>query len=118
MTLQTNAILFGWNEVVRGREAAATELFTSALSFYEKAKASGKIEGFEPVFLRRHGGDLNGFFLIRGTHAQIDALECSDEFNDLVIRASHCVDGVGVCQAYTGQTVPDMMQRWTKAVPR
>jgi hypothetical protein len=115
---QTNTIILGWNRAVAGRETAAMELFATTMSFYEKQKASGKLESYEPVFLERHGGDMNGFFILRGTHAQIDALVGNDEFREIVMRADHCLMGLGVIQAYSGPVVGELMQLYGKTIPR
>jgi hypothetical protein len=118
MAIETQAFLFGWTRVNPGREALAGELFASTLGYWEKLQKAGKIASFEPVFLQAHGGDLNGFFFIKGTHAKLDAVKTDEEFVDLVLRAGHCLDGVGVIPAYTGNVVGEMMTRWTKSAPR
>ena len=115
--VKTNTILFGWNRPVQGREGIASELFSTAVSFYEKCKTSGKIESYEPVFLTGHGGDLNGFFLIKGSHEQLDTLVCSDEWVDLTMRAGHCLTSVGVIYGYTGNMVSECLSKWTKTIP-
>ncbi|CAN5920644.1 hypothetical protein BH11MYX3_BH11MYX3_41090 [soil metagenome] len=116
--VQTNTVLFGWNRALAGREGMAGELFAHSMTYFEKLKATKQIEGFEPVFLNRHGGDLNGFFLLKGSHMQLDAMMQSDEWVDIVMRADHYLSGVGVITGYTGQVIPDMMQRWVKTIPR
>jgi hypothetical protein len=115
--VQSNAIVFGWNRVVPGREGLAAELFGVATAFYEVQRTTGKIESWEPIFLERHGGDFNGFFVIKGTHAQLDTLSASDEFRDIIFRADHYLQGVGVIEGFTGSTIAEMMQRWTKTIP-
>jgi hypothetical protein len=116
--VQSNAIMFGWNRPHVGRETMAGELFASTVNHLDKLKSSAKIESYEPVFLASHGGDLTGFFLIRGSHAQLDALVSSDEFADITLRASHLLSDVGVIHAYVGAEVPNVMARWTKAIPQ
>ena len=115
--IQSNAILFGWNRTVVGREAIAGELFAHTVNFFEKLKTSNQLESYEPVFLGVHGGDLNGFFLIKGTHAQLDTLKGSDEFVDITMRAGMCLTNVGVIDTYVGNTVNELMGRWMKSIP-
>jgi hypothetical protein len=115
--VKSNTIMFGWNKPLQGREGIAGELFTQTINFYEKCKTSGKIESYEPVFLSSHGGDLNGFFLIKGTHEQIDNLVCNDEFVDITMRANHCLSHVGVIHGFTGNMVNECMQKWMKTIP-
>ena len=115
--VQSNAILFGWNTVVVGREGIAGELFAHTMSYFEKLKGANQLEGFEPVFLSSHGGDLNGFFLLRGTHLQLDTLRSSNEFIEITMRAGMCLTNVGVIDSYVGGTVYELMTRWMKAIP-
>ena len=61
---------------------------------------------------------LNGFFLVKGTHAQLEAMRASDEFVDLTVRAGHTLEQVGVIEAYTGPEIPNVMGRWTKLIPQ
>ncbi len=118
MTVETNALLIGWNRAVVGREAAAGELFATTVAYYEKLQKTGKITSYEPYFLTQHGGDLNGFFVLKGTGANLHAVQTDDEFVDLILRAQHCLTNVGVIPTYTGNTIQDMMTRWTKSIPR
>ena len=114
---QTNMVFFGWNRAIPGREGMAAELFAHAVNYYTQLKTSGQIESWEPVFLNRHGGDLNGFFLIKGEHAKLDAVTSSDEWLDIVMRAEQYLQGVGVIEGWTGNSIPDLMQRWIKTIP-
>ncbi len=115
--LQSNAMMFGWNKPVPGREGIAGELFTHTVSYLEKCRTQGSIESWEPVFLTTHGGDFNGYFLIKGTHDKLDTLKGNDEWVDIILRAGHCLNGVGVIDCYCGSTVQDLMSRWTKTIP-
>jgi len=115
--IQNNAILFGWNAPVVGREPVAGELFAHTVNYFEKLKSSNLLESYEPVFLGSHGGDLNGFFLLKGTHVQLDTIRSSDEFVDIVMRAGMCLTNVGVIDSYVGSTITEMMSRWMKSIP-
>jgi hypothetical protein len=59
-------LFIGWNRPVVGREQQAMELWQKAMEYYGKLQADGRIESFEPVILTAHGGDLNGFVMLRG----------------------------------------------------
>jgi hypothetical protein len=119
MAIESNALIIGWNRAVVGREAVAGELFAKTSAYYDKLQKSGKITSWEPMFLQQHGGDLNGFFVLKGTSANLDAIRSEEEFVDLILRAGHCLTNVGVIPAYSGMnTIMDMMTRWTKAIPR
>ncbi len=115
--LQSNAIMFGWNRAVPGREGMAGELFMHSMSFFEKLKSTGNLESYEPVFLANHGGDLNGYFMLKGTNTQLTNLKSNDEWIDIVMRAGQILSNVGIIECYTGTTVPEVMQRWMKTIP-
>jgi len=97
-----------------GREQQAMELFQKAVEFYGKLQTDGRIEGFEPVILAAHGGDLNGFFLLKGEAEKLAELREDDAFIQIVIEAEYCIDGFGVISGYTGEGLTDVISRWLK----
>jgi hypothetical protein len=44
----------------------ALALFQEAMQYYAQLQHQGEIDSFEPVQLESHGGDLQGFLLLRG----------------------------------------------------
>ena len=110
------ALFLGWNRPLPGREQQANELFQKSMQFYAKVLSEGRIESFEPVLLAAHGGDLNGFVLLRGEAGKLDALREDEEFGGFVIEAGHCLDGFGVVHAYIGEGLMKLMGRWAKVI--
>jgi hypothetical protein len=102
-------LFIGWGEVVRGREERALEVFNETLQYYGQLQQDGRIESFEPCLLEPHGGDLQGFVLLRGTQEQMDAVHSDPEFERLVTRASFIVDSLGVIQAALGEELGRQM---------
>lgn len=96
------------SEVAHARRAAG---------FWAKQQAEKKIESFEPVMLAPHGGDLTGFFLIRGEQAKLDAIRASDEFVELEARSVLCIDRVGVITARINDGLQKAMTFWQKGIP-
>jgi hypothetical protein len=116
--VQNNAVMFGWNRPVVGREGMAGELFAHTMGYLEKLRTSSLIESYEPVVLDMHGGDLNGFIMIKGSHAQLDAMLTSDEFVDITLRAGQYLTNVGVITAHSGlPVVQNLMGLWMKTIP-
>lgn len=109
-------LFIGWGEVVRGREQEAVALFNEVLEFYGRLQEEGTIESFEPVFLEPHGGDLNGFVLIRGDAEQLAALRVSDEFTQFSLRATLHVDGFGVVGADLAERLQRQMTFYTEQI--
>ena len=95
-------LFLGWGPPVRGREAKGLAVFGEAIEFYGSLQQEGKIESFEAVLLEPHGGDLDGFFLIRGSAEQMSALRVDEAFERLTTRAGFIVEGIGVVGAYLG----------------
>lgn len=92
-------LFIGWGEVVRGRESEAVETFNATMEYFAGLAADGAIESVEPVFLEPHGGDLQGFFFLRGDAEALATLRVDAEFQATIIRAGLVVDNVGVVGA-------------------
>ncbi len=95
-------LFIGWGGVARGREAKSLDVFNEALTYYGGLQQSGTIESIDAVFLEPHGGDLGGFFLIKGERTKLSALRVDDEFVRISARAGMVVDGFGVVGASLG----------------
>jgi hypothetical protein len=111
-------LFFGWDRPVPGREGLAAELFTEVLGYWTKQKAAGHCESFEPVLLNRHGGDLNGLLLVRGTMEKLEPLTMTDEYESLITKSDHILQRFGVTGASVGDGIQDAMALWAKLIPR
>jgi hypothetical protein len=109
-------LFIGWGEVVRGREAEAVETFSSTMEYFGGLEADGTIESVEPVFLEPHGGDLQGFFFLRGDAEKLAALRVDSEFQTAIIRAGLVVDNVGVVGASMGARLEALMGSYTEQI--
>ncbi len=109
-------IFMGWNRPVAGREKQAMQLFQKATAYYSKLKAEGKIESFESVFLMPHGGDLNGFTLIRGDANKLAGFHDEPTAVELRMEASYCLEGYGVVTGITGEAITNRFPQWLKII--
>jgi hypothetical protein len=109
------ALFIGWGEVVRGRESKALEVFNDSFQYYGRFLQDGTIEGFDAWFLGPHGGDLAGFFLLRGERQRLDELQRREDFELLLTRAGMIVDRVGVVNAYTGEALGRLVGQFQQA---
>jgi hypothetical protein len=107
-----HVLFIGWNRPVAGREARAVELFHTLTHFLDRQRLAGHIESFEPVMLGVHGGDLNGFILIRGDKQKLGSLRASNEFIDIVTQCAMNIEGFGVIDGFTGDGVRVQMARY------
>jgi hypothetical protein len=110
------ALFVGWGSLVRGRETQAVKVFGESVQYYAELQQKGIIESFEPFLLEPHGGDLNGFILIRGDKDKLAHLRADAEFERRTLRASTIVDSVGVIMAYTGGRVAELMGSFEKDI--
>jgi hypothetical protein len=108
--MSNQVIFFGWNRAVPGREKLALDHFQEFLGYLAGLQGSGAIDSYETVLLGAHGGDLNGFFLIRGNGEQITALRSSDEWLMHNVRAGHHLEGAGTIGGVTGDGVMAWME--------
>ncbi len=110
-------ILFiGWNRPIVGREQQANQVFQKSMAFYGKLQGDGRIDSFEPVLLAAHGGDLNGFVMLKGDAGKLAEIREDDAFNELVIEAGYCVEGFGVVSGYIGEGLTEVLSRWLKLI--
>jgi hypothetical protein len=109
-------LFVGFGNPVRGREDQAVELFNETVGWYSRLQEEGEIESFEPVFLEPHGGDLGGFFLIRGDAEKLSKLRVSDEFTQFTIKAGLCVESIGVVGADMGERLQRQMAFYTEQI--
>ena len=108
------ALFLGFGAVVRGRETQAVKVFGESMQYYAGLEQQGVIEGFEAFLLEPHGGDLNGFILVRGDKDKLAHLRVDEEFQRRTTRAMTIVDGVGVITAFTGGRLAEVMGSFEK----
>lgn len=77
----------GWGGRHPGREHEATKLFTETIEIFTELERAGEIESFEPVLLGPHGGDLDGYILVRGEPAKLLELQLREDMQALQLRA-------------------------------
>jgi DNA-binding LytR/AlgR family response regulator len=110
-------ILFGWNRSVPGHERLSAEHFSEFVQYLGGLQQAGAIQSFDAVFLDIHGGDMNGFFLVRGANAQLNDLVDSETWVTHMTRASLHMEGAGVVRGVTGELVMQRMALWTQQLP-
>jgi hypothetical protein len=112
--MSSNVIFVGWNRAIPGREELTSKDFAEFMQYLGGLQQAGTIQSFEPVLLHPHGGDLNGFFLIRGDNSKLDALIASDGWEERVSRVQLHLEGVGVVRGVVGDLLMAFMERWAR----
>lgn len=110
-----SALVMGWGEPVYGREQVSAKVFEEAVGLWEKLTAEGTLAGWEAFFLEPHGGDLGGFFLLRGEAETLAKLRVDDDFRRIVTRGSAVVTRFGVVGAATGARIQEEMAMYVEA---
>jgi hypothetical protein len=116
--MSSNCVLVGWNRSVPGREMSGAQHFQEFTEYLGAQQGNGAITSFEAVFMDPHGGDMNGFFLIRGEPQKLQALLAGDDWLKHQVRGIHNMQGFGVIRAATGAEVPRRMQMWVEMIPK
>ncbi len=105
-----HALLIGFGHPVRGREEKAAQVFNEAVELWRRWRQEGKIEDWQAVLLEPHGGDLGGFFLLRGDRDALASARVSDDMQRLSTRANLIVESLGIVGAVTGDEIGARMQ--------
>ncbi len=114
----SNVMLFGWNRSIPGREKLSGDHFQDFVQYMDGLQKGGKLQGVDVVFLNPHGGDLNGFFLIRGEPAQLEALVASKEWVAHMMRAGMHLQASGAVLGVTGKMAMERMEMWKQLIPK
>jgi hypothetical protein len=112
-----NIVFFAWNRPIPGREQLSAAHFQDFLQYLGGLQQTGAIQSFDVALLNNHGGDMNGFFLIRGEPAQIASLVTSEAWMTHMTRASLHLEGSGAVTGATGDLVMERMALWTSLIP-
>lgn len=110
--MSSNALFFGWNRSVPGREQESSAHFDEFVGYLTGRQEAGTIESFDVVFLNPHGGDMNGFFLIRGDSKSLSEMMASDEWVTHMTRAAQHLENAGAIRGVTGDAVGERMELW------
>ena len=114
--MSSNVMPFGWNRPIPGREKMSAQHFQDFVGYLGGLQNKGTIQSFDVVFVEPHGGDLNGFFLIKGDSAKLDALTATTEWITHRLRATVHLEGSGFVRGVTGDEVMGRMALWTSLI--
>src|ERR1700692_2570097 len=106
----------GWGAPTRGREKHALDVFNESMQYYGRLQQEGKLENVEVAILNTTGGDVGGFFLLRGTAQQVDSLRRDEEFQDLLNRVQLIADGLRITDAIVDEGIAQQISRFDKVI--
>ena len=111
-----SGLFIGFGAPVRGREQQAIKVFNESFEYYSRLQREGEIESFEPVLLEPHGGELGGYFLLRGDKDKLGRIRGSEEFERLTARAELIVENLGIVAASLGERLMSQMSVFSRQV--
>ena len=95
--------------------ASSVRLFGQSLKYLTSLVVAGRVASVEPFFLEPHGGDLEGFFLVRGDREELNKIRYEDDFQRMTVRAQVVVENFGVIGAITGEQLNKHMAWFAEA---
>ena len=105
-------LLISWNRPFPGREREAFGwLMSQGVEKLESFQRAGWFESYEGIGLTPHGGNLNGFVLLRGERKKLDELRRSDEFESFSLQLAATLDGYGVVPGVTLEGLKKVRER-------
>ena len=111
-----SGLFIGFGAPARGRERQAVKVFTESFEYYSRLQQEGEIESFEPVLLEPHGGELNGFFLVRGDKDKLARIRGSEEFERMTARGELIVENLGIVGAFLGERLMSQLAVFSQQV--
>jgi hypothetical protein len=109
-------VFIGWGPSLPGRERKSVELFLETMRYFMGLVAQGRLISVEPVFLEPHGGDLEGFLLLRGDQDELNRLRGEDEVRRLMVKASLILQDLRVVGAVTGSGLNQHLAWYIQAI--
>ena len=113
--MANTGMLLAWDRVVPGRDVQAVELWEEINLYLTRLHAEGRIASHDLVMLGAHGGNFNGFILIRGEKATLAEVRDTREFQTMVVRANKSLLGFAVLRAHLGGDAVRLMQMYATA---
>jgi len=114
MSNPVHALFIGWNRSVSGREKNAIEIFQGFTNYLHSLETKKQIVSFEPVLLNAHGGDMNGFIVVRANRDDLNKLTVSEDWLNWITQASYSLTNFGVVEAFLGDEIQTRMTRYAK----
>lgn len=106
------ALFVGWGSIITGREKAAPKVLMEAMGYLQELQKRGTLDTIDVVCLEPHGGELEGFVLVKGDKDALASLRVNEEFVKMIVAVQLVHNKVGVVWAYTGAEMQSLFQMW------
>jgi hypothetical protein len=105
-----------WGDPKPGRERKALELWADTVAMNEKAVANGRIESWDAVLFEPAASPPAGVIRLHGTQEQIEQFIRSEDFDDIISRATLLLFNVGLRRFLEGNALLEGFARYTKLI--
>jgi hypothetical protein len=109
-------LFIGFGVGVRGREKKGLEVFNEGMQYFSRLQENGTIESWDAVFLEPHGGELNGFYLLKGDREKLSRLRVEKDFVRQTTRGQQIVEDIGVVGAVLGDGLTELITMYHQAI--
>lgn len=111
-------LFVGWGSIIPGREKTASRVLGEAMNYLQGLKVQGTIESMDVVLLEPHGGELEGFVLVKGDSSKLALLRVDETFIKVIVGVQLVHAKVGVVGGYSGSDVQAIMHAWDEQETR
>jgi hypothetical protein len=105
-------LFVGWGAIIPGREKTASKVLGQAMGYLQGLKAEGTVDSVDVVLLEPHGGELEGFVLVRGEKSKLAELRVDERFVKVIVGVQLVHTKVGVVGGYSGAEMQSLLQIW------
>jgi hypothetical protein len=105
-----------WGDVKPGREKKALELWADSVGINEKAVANGRLDSWDAVLFEPSATPPAGVTRLFGAQDQVEAFIRSEDFQDVIGRASMLLFNVGVRRFVAGNALVETFGRYSKLI--
>jgi hypothetical protein len=105
----SNVIFLSWKRVNPGYDQQGLELFQEMTHYFDTLQRDKTIQSYDVVFLGLNGGNLSGFFLLRGDSTKLDALQASEEWQVTQGRVQRYMEDPTVIRGMAGDEIQKLM---------
>ncbi len=116
--MPNGGLFVGWGPIIPGREKSASQVLGSAHQYLARLHREGEIESFDTILLEPHGGDLEGFVVVRGNRERLAKLRTEPEFLSVIVGVQLVHANVRVVGAYAGPEMLSLLKIWEEQEAR
>ena len=109
--MATACLFIGFDRPHPGMHKEGMGALMESRAQIKKWEKEGWYESYELIGLTSHGGDMNGFILLKGERTKLDELRRTDEFERFSMRLSTVLGRFGVVPGVTEAGLDKVMAR-------